>query len=196
MRHMLIFGLSYTSGRLASRLHATGWCVSATRRSAGPDAMTFDDREAVLKALAKATHILSSIPPGTDGDPVLLQYGDAIAAAPATWIGYLSSTGVYGDTGGAWVDETAPVGTGRRSARAKADLAWQALRPDVRIFRLPGIYGPGRNVLDRIRDGDRESTELPGRFSDGFTSMQSLQEQYRDLLSHRASPPHLLNCPQ
>src|SRR3546814_10827880 len=76
MRHMLIFGLSYTSGRLASRLHATGWCVSATRRSAGPDAMTFDDREAVLKALAKATHILSSIPPGTDGDPVLLQYGD------------------------------------------------------------------------------------------------------------------------
>src|SRR3546814_4987356 len=91
MRHMLIFGLSYTSGRLASRLHATGWCVSATRRSAGPDAMTFDDREAVLKALAKATHILSSIPPGTDGDPVLLQYGDAIAAAPATWIGYLSS---------------------------------------------------------------------------------------------------------
>src|SRR3546814_8033414 len=95
MRHMLIFGLGYTSGRLASRLHATGWCVSATRRSAGPDAMTFDDREAVLKALAKATHILSSVPPGTDGDPVLLQYGDAIAAAPATWIGYLSSTGVY-----------------------------------------------------------------------------------------------------
>src|SRR3546814_1812304 len=99
--------------------------------------MTFDGREAVLKALAKATHILSSSPPGTDGDPVLLQYGDAIAAAPATWIGYLSSTGVYGDTGGAWVDETAPVGAGRRSARAKADLAWQALRPDVRIFRLP-----------------------------------------------------------
>src|SRR3546814_18299333 len=68
MRHMLIFGLSYTSGRLASSLHATGWCVSATRRSAGPDAMTFDDREAVLKALAKATHILSSITPGTDGE--------------------------------------------------------------------------------------------------------------------------------
>src|SRR3546814_7300048 len=75
----------------------------------------------------------------------------------------LSSTGVYGDTGGAWVDETAPVGTGRRSARAKADLAWQALRPDVRIFRLPGIYGPGRNVLDRIRDGKAHRIDLPGQ---------------------------------
>src|SRR3546814_4692179 len=63
----------------------------------------------------------------------------------------------------AWVDETAPVGTGRRSARAKADLAWQALRPDVRIFRLPGIYGPGRNVLDRIRDGKAHRIDLPGQ---------------------------------
>src|SRR3546814_19573751 len=95
MRHMLIFGLSYTSGRLASRLHATGWCVSATRRSAGHDAMTFDDREAVRKALAKATNILSSIPPGTDGAPVLLQYGVPIPSAPATSIVYRYSTSVY-----------------------------------------------------------------------------------------------------
>src|SRR3546814_3692887 len=74
-----------------------------------------------------------------------------------------SDLGVYGDTGGAWVDETAPVGTGRRSARTEADLAWQALRPDVRIFRLPGIYGPGRNVLDRIRDGKAHRINLPGQ---------------------------------
>src|SRR3546814_18908009 len=74
-----------------------------------------------------------------------------------------SDLGVYGDTGGAWVDETAPVGTGRRSARTEADLAWQALRPDVRIFRLPGIYGPGRNVLDRIRDGKAHRIDLPGQ---------------------------------
>src|SRR3546814_17559743 len=76
-----------------------------------------------------------------------------------------SDLGVYGDTGRAWVDETAPVGTGRRSARTEAALAWQALRPDVRIFRLPGIYGPGRNVLDRIRDGKAHRIDLTGTVS-------------------------------
>src|SRR3546814_15444063 len=99
-------------------------------------------------------------PPRSTRTDTLFPYTTLFRSAPATWIGYLSSTGVYGDTGGAWVDETAPVGTGRRSARAKADLAWQALRPDVRIFRLPGIYGPGRNVLDRIRDGKGHRIDL------------------------------------
>jgi hypothetical protein len=87
----------------------------------------------------------------------------AIAAGAVSWTGYLSSTGVYGDTGGAWVDESAPVGEGRRTARAQADLAWQALRHDVRVFRLPGIYGPGRSALERVTDGKAHRIDMPGQ---------------------------------
>ncbi len=92
---------------------------------------------------------------------MLERYGSALQAAPAKWIGYLSSTGVYGDTGGAWVDESAPIGGGRRSARAAADLEWQKLRDDVSVFRLPGIYGPGRSALDRVREGKAHCIDIP-----------------------------------
>ncbi len=130
----------------------------------GGDAVAFDDRYAVLAALDDATHILSSVPPLAEGgDPVLMAYGDALVACKAGWIGYLSSTGVYGDAGGAWVDESAPVGDGRRTARAEADLKWNGLRSDVRVFRLPGIYGPGRSALDRVRDGKAHRIDLPGQ---------------------------------
>jgi len=158
---MLIFGLGYTASRLADALRAQGWQVVATRRAADPEAIAFADRQAVRGEIAAATHILSSVPPVGDGDPVLATYAAELLAAPAAWMGYLSSTGVYGDTGGAWVDESAPVGRGRRSARAAADLAWLALRPDVRVFRLPGIYGPGRSPLDRIRAGRAHRIDLP-----------------------------------
>jgi nucleoside-diphosphate-sugar epimerase len=142
-------------------LRAQGWQVTGTRRMSGGDAVAFDDRTAVLTALDSATHILSSVPPLPEGgDPVLLQYGNAVAASPAGWVGYLSSTGVYGDTKGAWVDESAAVGEGRRTARAEADVAWQTIR-DVRIFRLPGIYGPGRSALDRVREGKAHRVDLP-----------------------------------
>ena len=114
-------------------------------------------------ALAGATHILSSVPPAEGADPVLARYGEAIRAAPAGWIGYLSSTGVYGDAGGAWVDESAPVGGGRRDARTAADLAWQKLRGDVRVFRLPGIYGPGRSMLERVREGRAHRVDALGQ---------------------------------
>jgi nucleoside-diphosphate-sugar epimerase len=114
--------------------------------------------------LAGASHVLSSVPPGRDGgDPVLAGYGPALAAAPARWLGYLSSTGVYGDTQGAWVDESAPVGGGRRSARVEADAAWRALDPRVRVFRLPGIYGPGRNALERVAAGTAHRIAAPGQ---------------------------------
>lgn len=146
---LLILGLGYTASRLAARLRTEGWEVVGTRRAADARTLAFDD-PAVTGEIARATHILSSAPPEGDGDPVLTRYGETLRGAPATWIGYLSSTGVYGDTGGAWVDESAGVGAGRRSARTAADLAWQALRPDVRVFRLPGIYGPGRSALDRV----------------------------------------------
>jgi nucleoside-diphosphate-sugar epimerase len=89
---------------------------------------------------------------------VLAHYGDALCGK---WLGYLSSTGVYGDTAGAWVDETAATGTGRRSARAEADAAWLAV--ESRVFRLPGIYGPGRSALDRVREGRAHRINLLGQ---------------------------------
>jgi nucleoside-diphosphate-sugar epimerase len=159
MGNMLIFGMGYAASHLAARLRARGWDVTGTTRDGRAGSIAFDDRTGVLAALRAATHILSSVPPG-GGDPVLARYGEAIALAPATWVGYLSSTGVYGDAGGAWVDESAPV-KGRRADRNAADAAWQALRGDVRVFRLPGIYGPGRSILERIREGRAHRIDLP-----------------------------------
>jgi len=159
---LFVFGMGYTSQVIAARLRAVGWQVSGTGREG---THRFEDRAAVLAALGDATHVLSSVPPAREGgDPVLDSYGDALAAAPARWIGYLSSTGVYGDTGGAWVDESAEVGTGRRSARTAADLAWQErFAALVRVFRLPGIYGPGRSALDRVREGQARRIALEGQ---------------------------------
>ncbi len=160
MGQMLIFGLGYAAGHLADRLRARGWEVVGTTQDRRGDSIAFGDEGAVLTALRSATHILSSVPPVAGADPVLSRYGDAIALAPATWVGYLSSTGVYGDAGGAWVDESAPI-KGRRPDRNAADATWQALRSDVSVFRLPGIYGPGRSILDRIREGRAHRIALP-----------------------------------
>ena len=163
MGRMLIFGLGYSASRIRRLLEARGWQVDGTSREAAEDRLRFDDRAVVLAALAKATHILSSVPPDDSGvDPVLTTYGEAIACAPARWIGYLSSTGVYGDTGGAWVDEGAPL-LGRRVGRIRADEHWGALRNDVRRFRLPGIYGPGRSALDRVLAGQAHRTGIEGQ---------------------------------
>jgi nucleoside-diphosphate-sugar epimerase len=151
MARMLIFGLGYTATRIADLLRAHGWQIDATG-SAGN--LAFDDDEAVRAALAAASHVLSSAPPG-DSDPVLARYGDALSG----WLGYLSSTGVYGDTNGAWVDESAPTGTGRRSTRAEADAAW--LERGARVFRLPGIYGPGRSALERVAEGKAKRIDSP-----------------------------------
>ena len=160
--HMLIFGMGYTASRLAGSLTADGWQVTGIRRAAGDGILAFGDAAAIHDALVGATHILSSIPPDPiNGDSTLIRYGDVLARAPASWVGYLSSTGVYGDTQGAWVDEGTPVGSGRRSARTDADLAWQNLRDDIRVFRLPGIYGPGRSALDRVREGKAHRIDLP-----------------------------------
>ncbi|MGB5076747.1 MAG: SDR family oxidoreductase [Sphingorhabdus sp.] len=162
--HMLIFGMGYTASRLGASLVNAGWQVTGIRRSGGHGVLAFDDHAGICNALSSATHVLSSVPPAQEGhDPVLKNYGEAIAACAANWLGYLSSTGVYGDTGGAWVDESAAIGRGRRTARAEADLAWQALRPDMNIFRLPGIYGPARSALDRVRAGRANRIDVPGQ---------------------------------
>ena len=157
MPALFVFGLGYTASRLGAHLSERGWRISGTGRGGE---VAFDDRAAVGYALASATHILSSVPPEGGGDPVLNSYGDAIRGFPG-WIGYLSSTGVYGDTQGAWVDEGAPIGSGRRTTRTAADLAWQGL--GARIFRLPGIYGPGRSPLDRVAAGTAHRIDLPGQ---------------------------------
>lgn len=159
MGNLLIFGLGYTAGRLAEAMKVRGWRVNATG-SAGD--IAFADRDAVLAALGHATHVLSSVPPDREsgGDPVLDAYGKALAGKP---LFYLSSTGVYGDRQGAWVDESTPTiaesGEGRRNARAEADVAWLGL--GARVFRLPGIYGPGRSALDRVREGKARRIDLP-----------------------------------
>lgn len=164
MQRLLIFGMGYTASRLAQRLRALGCEVIGTRREAQDGALAFDDRRSVLAALESATHVLSSVPPASDdSEPVLDHYGDAIGAASLQWSGYLSSTGVYGDVDGAWVDESAPIGSGRRKARSKADQHWQDVRNDMHVFRLPGIYGPGRSPLTRVRDGKAKRVDMPGQ---------------------------------
>lgn len=162
MAKMLIFGMGYAAGHLAARLAARGWEVAGTTQDGRNGSHAFGDETAVIAALRSATHILSSVPPAAGVDPVLDRYGQALGVAPATWVGYLSSTGVYGDTGGAWVDESAPI-KGRRGDRNAADAAWSAVRGDVRVFRLPGIYGPGRSILDRINEGRAHRIDLPGQ---------------------------------
>lgn len=156
---LLIFGLGYTAKHVAARLEPHGWAVEATGRDGTLD---FADSDAVRFSLGKADAVLSSVPPDrqSGSDPVLTDYGADLARFDG-WIGYLSSTGVYGDADGAWVDETAPTGTGRRSARSEADEAWLGL--GGRVFRLPGIYGPGRSALDRVREGRANRIDIPGQ---------------------------------
>jgi len=155
---MFIFGLGYSAKVIAGRLAREGWTVRASGRDGDVD---FADAGAVRSALENADAVLSSVPPLREGgDPVLMAYGDELDAFGG-WTGYLSSTGVYGDAGGAWVDESTPTGSGRRSARSDADALW--LERGARVFRLPGIYGPGRSALDRVREGRAHRIDIPGQ---------------------------------
>ncbi|GAB5348854.1 Rossmann-fold NAD(P)-binding domain-containing protein [Alteriqipengyuania sp. 357] len=157
MPKLFIFGLGYSAKRIAQEAQSLGWEVVAT----GSDGkLSFDDTDSVRAALSSATHVLSSVPPDRESgrDPVLDTHGRAFGRA---WYGYLSSTGVYGDAAGAWVDESSPTGGGRRSARADADSLWLEL--GARVFRLPGIYGPGRSIFERIEEGKAHRIDMPGQ---------------------------------
>ena len=178
---LFCFGLGYAARVLAAALMGEGWTVAGTCRDEatradlaadGIDAFLFDrDRplDDAGTALGGATHLLSSVPPDAEGDPVLARHAGAIAAMDGlAWAGYLSSTGVYGDTGGAPVDETAAVNPtserGRRRAEAEdgwLDL-WRAAGVPVHVFRLSGIYGPGRSALDAVRAGQARRIDKPG----------------------------------
>jgi nucleoside-diphosphate-sugar epimerase len=175
---LFCFGLGYSAGRLAECLAATGWRIAGTAqrderlaelRQTGIAAWRLD--ELPEAALADATHVLVSIPPAESGDLVLHNCGAALAAARRLrWIGYLSTTGVYGDHGGGWVDETTPVTPtlARTARRARAEADWLAFGHErgvaTQVFRLAGIYGPGRSVLDDIRAGRAQCIERPGQW--------------------------------
>lgn len=162
MSTLLSLGHGYSAQALARLLIPQGWRVIGTTRSAAKtQALRAQGVEPILwqddltSALAQSTHLLSSIAPDESGDPVLLRYGQQIAARPLHWVGYLSTTAVYGDHKGAWVDETTALtpGTARGAARVAAEQAWSALGLPLHIFRLAGIYGPGRGPFEKVRDG-------------------------------------------
>lgn len=163
---LVIFGLGYCGGAIARLAASNGWRVGTILRNpAAPLPAQVDRVDAT--AFAHATHLLVTAPPTDAGDPCLLAHAAAIAAAPALrWIGYLSTTGVYGNRDGAWVDETTPPAptTDRTRRRVAAEQAWSAFadRHAVDIFRLAGIYGPGRSAFDDLRDGTARRTIKPG----------------------------------
>jgi nucleoside-diphosphate-sugar epimerase len=171
MNRLFIFGLGYTGGTIARRLRAQGWSVGGTIRDArtienfrrdGIEAVDFADAAAAFRG---ASHVLSTAQTGPSGDPVLAAYRDAIEALKPIWIGYLSTTGIYGDAGGGWVDEETPPRPAqeRTRRRVEAELAWRALDPAAHVFRLAGIYGPGRSQLDDLRDGSAKRYDKPGQ---------------------------------
>ena len=169
---LFVFGLGYTALNVSRRFVAEGLTVAGTCRSLekqaalkadGIDASIFDTNQPLASAgavLADATHILISVPPGEAGDAALHHHGDDIARlSNLQWLGYLSTTGVYGDQAGAWVDESTPLApsTQRGERRAAAEAGWMGLHDQagvpVHLFRLPGIYGPGRSAIDNVRAG-------------------------------------------
>ncbi|WP_223427844.1 SDR family oxidoreductase [Tateyamaria pelophila] len=163
---LLSFGHGYSAQALAKRLVPQGWRIIGTTRSAekaqklakqglAPLIFPGDD---VTEALTQASHLLISAGPTAEGDPVLNEVGDLIRkhASRYEWVGYLSTTGVYGDHQGGWVDEDTPLvpSTRRGQWRKEAEAAWAAI-PDLplHIFRLAGIYGPGRGPFAKVRAG-------------------------------------------
>jgi nucleoside-diphosphate-sugar epimerase len=180
-RRFFCFGLGYSALALARRLKAQGWRVAGTCRedarrrdlaAEGIEAFAFDGALGMpdfRAALAGATHILSSVPPDP-GDAVIARHGAALAALKGVaWAGYLSTTGVYGDRAGGWVDESSTLApTGPRSRqRAEAEAAWLDLWREhglpVHVFRLAGIYGPGRGAIETVRRGQARRVVKPGQ---------------------------------
>jgi nucleoside-diphosphate-sugar epimerase len=175
---LFCFGLGYSAGFLAHALAREGWRIEGTTRDAPSGREEFllhrfsrdhplRDAASLLRGI---THVLISVPPDESGCPVLDCHGAALAALPGLqWLGYLSTTNVYGDRGGTWVDEdspTAPSGDrGRR--RLAAEEAWRALHRargvPVHVFRLAGIYGPGRSALDALKAGTARRIVKPGQ---------------------------------
>ncbi|MFA7263423.1 MAG: SDR family oxidoreductase [Caulobacter sp.] len=180
MNHLLVFGYGFTGQALARRMRADGWRVTAVVRSDATAAkardhgvvpVPADDRPALVEALKTATAILITAPPTEAGCPGLNILIPALAEANAfpDWIGYLSTTGVYGDREGRWVFEAGPLSARsiESARRVCAERDWRqvgrGMGLTVTAFRLPGIYGPGRSALDRVRDGTARGIVKPGQ---------------------------------
>lgn len=173
---MLFLGLGYAGTAIAQAALRRGLTVRAALRDpgkapAGTEAIPYAEAG---PAIAQATHLVIPAPPRPEieadgGDPAWAAHGDALMAAPALrWVGYLSTTGVYGDHGGGWVDEATPPSPGQARSRRRfeAERAWEKLsgRAAVDIFRLGGIYGPGRSVFDQLRAGTARRVIKSGQF--------------------------------
>jgi nucleoside-diphosphate-sugar epimerase len=173
-RCLFVFGLGYCGLEIAKLARADGWTVAGTStdrekverlRAEGIEAHLFDGN-APLAAAGEASHVLCTIAPGTAGDPAL-RLGVPLLRQ-ARWLGYLSTTGVYGDHGGGWVDEDTPPNPGqpRSIERLAAERGWQAMALEagagLNIFRLPGIYGPGRSPIDQVKAGTARRINKPG----------------------------------
>ena len=181
MPRLFCFGLGFSALAFAKQMQQRGWQVAGTCRSEekvqtlkaqGIEAFIFGEAPLAdpAGALAGTTHLLASVPPGDDGDPVLNAHRDNIEAIGGLeWIGYLSTTGVYGDRKGGYVNETSVLlpTTDRGRKRVTAELVWQdlaaAMDVPVHLFRLAGIYGPGRNQLVSLRKGKARRIDKPGQ---------------------------------
>lgn len=170
MKHLLCFGFGFSARTLTAKLDRNEWRVSATTR--GHDALAADVTSIRFgDALpADVTHVVISAPPGENGDPVIASYGDWLKRQTGiVWTGYLSTTGVYGDRQGEWVDEESPLtpSTQRGEKRLAAERAWLALHAQnplgLQLFRLAGIYGPGRNQLLSLIDGTAKRVVKAGQ---------------------------------
>jgi nucleoside-diphosphate-sugar epimerase len=177
-RTLLSFGHGYSARALAALLTPQGWQITGTTRSGDKAAAIREtgvtplvwppDSDDIAQALDKATHLLISPGPTASGDPVLNMLADHITriAPRLEWVGYLSTTAVYGDHGGAWVDETTPPtpASERGQWRADAEAAWAAIPGlPLHIFRLAGIYGPGRGPFAKVRAGTARRIVKPGQ---------------------------------
>jgi nucleoside-diphosphate-sugar epimerase len=173
---LLSFGHGYSAQALARVLLPRGWRILGTTRSPeraealraqGVTPLLWDGGD-IASALDEATHLLCSAGPDAAGDPVLARHRSAIAAAAPRldWAGYLSTTGVYGDHQGAWVDEDTPLApsTERGRRRVAAEAEWQSIPGlPLHIFRLAGIYGPGRGPFEKVRQGTARRIVKPGQ---------------------------------
>jgi nucleoside-diphosphate-sugar epimerase len=175
-RTLLSFGHGYSAQALSARLLPQGWRIfGTTRNPLKAEALAAEGIVPVLwpdgdlsAAFESATHLLVSAGPDSAGDPVLVRHRDAITriAPRLDWVGYLSTTGVYGDHQGGWVDEGTPLTptTRRGRMRVEAETEWRAIQGlPLHVFRLAGIYGPGRGPFEKVRDGTARRIIKPGQ---------------------------------
>ncbi|MFN3583798.1 SDR family oxidoreductase [Phenylobacterium sp.] len=175
---LFVFGYGFSGQALARRLKARGWDVAASFRrdpdrltADGVEAVPVDDRAALADALARSQAVLVTAPPDERGCPGLETLVPALAAGGAfpDWMGYLSTTGVYGDRRGRWVTERSRLAAQsvEGARRVSAERDWlevgRGMGLTVTVFRLPGIYGPGRSALDRLREGKARRIVAPGQ---------------------------------